>query len=402
MPGLASLELAVHGSIRDIGRAQWTELAGPEAEPFLAYDWLEALERNGRVAPERGWAPLYLALSRAGQIVATAPGYVKGNSEGEFVFDHAWARFSREHFGLEYYPKLIVAIPFTPATSARLLVRSDQDPQEMAEAFVLGLGAVCQRFGLSSAHVLFPSSLQADMLAGAGMLHRLGLQYQWRNAGYSSFDDFLQEFSAKRRAQIRRERRALEAQGIRLEVVTGAALTESMADLAYDLYCSTVDKFYWGRRYLDRGFFRDVCARMPEQIHLVVARNAAARPIAGAFNLLGRDALFGRYWGAFEEHPFLHFNVCYYAGIEDCIRRGLRHFEPGAGGEHKHPRGFEPAVTHSVHLLMDDRLEAVVADFLRRERKAIHQALGRLPSYVRSRAPTVESFAAQAAAERDG
>jgi predicted N-acyltransferase len=377
-------EMATHGSIRDIGERAWSNLAGPGAPPFLSFTWLDALERHDRVTPERGWAPLHLTLSLGGELVAAAPAYVKGNSEGEFVFDHAWAHFAEDRLQIPYYPKLIVAVPFTPATGSRLLVRADADRAAVTRAFVTGLRSLCDQLGLSGAHVLFPPTAEAEQLVGAGMIHRVGVQFHWHNDGYRSFDDYLDGFNAKRRAQIRRERREFARSGTDLEVLTGSALTEQVADLCYEFYLSTVDKYLWGRRYLNRGFFREVCARMPEQVLVVVARDRASRvPLAGAFNLLGGRRLYGRYWGALHERRFLHFNVCYYAGVEECISRRLEGFEPGAGGEHKHARGFEPTPTHSAHLVSNSVLESVVRDYTDRERAAIAEHLTMTPAVLR-------------------
>ncbi len=367
-----ALELRTHESIRDIGEATWNALLPADAPPFLDYAWLEALEQHGCVRPERGWMPLLVTLHRGDDTIAAAPAYIKGNTEGEFVFDHGWARFAQERLRIDYYPKLIVAVPFTPATGPRLLIAPGVDVAPVEAAFVEGLAQVVDRLGLSSAHVLFPEERQARAFADAGMLHRFGLQYHWRNDGYAGFDDFLSRFSSKRRNQIRRERRELEKQGTRIEVLTGRDITEESVDAMFGFYVSTVEKFYWGRQYLNRAFFRDVCARMADRVHVVLARDAASgRPIGGAFNLLGARALYGRYWGASEERPFLHFNVCYYQGIEEAIARGLELFEPGAGGEHKLVRGFAPTVTHSTHYLADARLGEAVADFCARERDAV-------------------------------
>ncbi len=216
------------------------------------------------------------------------------------------------------------------------------------------------------------------------MIHRVGIQFHWHNAGYRTFDDYLEGFSAKRRAQIRRERRELLRAGTELEVLTGSALTEQVADFCYEFYLSTVNRYVWGRRYLNRGFFREVCERMPAQILVVLARDRTSRvPLAGAFNLLGGRRLYGRYWGALHERRFLHFNVCYYAGIEKCIARGLEAFEPGAGGEHKRVRGFEPTATHSTHLLSNPVLDHVVRDHTARERIAVAEHLARTPAGLR-------------------
>jgi predicted N-acyltransferase len=316
--------------------------------------------------------PMFLGLYEDDLLVAAAPAYVKGNSEGEFVFDHGWARFAEGRLRIEYYPKLIVAVPFTPATGPRLLVAEGCERPAIVRAFATGLQAVCEKLGLSSAHVLFPAREEAEALAGAGLVHRHGLQFHWRNAGYRDFDDFIARFPSKRRNQIRRERREVARQNARLEALRGDELSSDLVDVMFEIYKSTVQKYYWGRQYLNRAFFHDVCRRMGDRILVVLARDSTnGRPIAGAFNLLGRSALYGRYWGALEERPFLHFNVCYYFGIEQCIERRLELFEPGAGGEHKLARGFEPAVTHSVHYVRDRRLEEAVRDFAEREREAI-------------------------------
>ena len=366
------IELRTHESIADIGAAEWDALAGDEAPPFVTWPWLDALEKTGCVRPERGWLPMHVTIHIDGVLAAAAPAYVKGNSEGEFVFDHSWARFCGGQLGRDYYPKLIVAVPFTPATGPRLLVADGFDRKRIVDAFASGLGQLMDRVGLSSVHVLFPGAEEARELVSAGMAHRHGVQYHWRNADYGSFDDFLARFNSKRRNQIRRERRALAEQGTAIEVLSGADLTTDVVDAAYEFYLSTVNKFYWGRQYLNRGFFHEVCSRMADSVQVVLARDASSRrPIAGAFNLVGGDALYGRYWGAVEERPCLHFNVCYYAGIEECIHRGLKLFEPGAGGEHKLARGFEPTVTHSAHLLGHRVLDDAVREFVQREQEAI-------------------------------
>jgi predicted N-acyltransferase len=364
-------EVSTHASIRELGEADYRALLRPETPPFLRFEWLDALERTGAVTPERGWLPMHLAFKQGGEMLAAAPAYVKGNSEGEFVFDHAWARFAHGELGVSYYPKLVVAVPFTPATGPRLLVKPGANEAEIVDAFAVALRRIAERAGLSGAHVLFPSQDQASAFAARGMLERHGVQFHWQNDGYRTFDDFLARFDAKRRHQIRRERRELAERGVSLEVLTGADLGVADADFIFDFYVATVDKFPWGRRYLSRAFFEEVLSTMPEALHVVVATDGSKRRLAGAFNLLGSNALYGRYWGALSEVPFLHFNVCFYKGIEESIARGLTTFEPGAGGEHKRARGFEPTVTHSVHHIVDRRLRAAIADYLRREVPAV-------------------------------
>ena len=382
-----AFELRTYESLRELGEAAYRSLTDADTPPFLRFEWLDALERTGCVAPERGWLPMHLGLHADGELVAAAPAYVKGNSEGEFVFDHAWARFAQTTLGVRYYPKLIVAVPFTPATGPRLLTRKGAPRDALLRAFAAGLGELCGRARLSSAHVLFPPGEDAETLAELGLLHRHGVQYHWQNAGYADFDAFLSRFDSKRRAQIKRERRELAERGVTLEVLTGDALGVADADFVFEFYGVTVDKFPWGRRYLCREFFEEVLATMPDALHVVVAKEqSSGRRLGGAFNLLGRHALYGRYWGGLVEVPFLHFNVCFYKGIEEAIARGLQLFEPGAGGEHKLSRGFEPTITHSAHHLADERLSLAIEDFLRRERAAVRSEVAAAAPVLKPRA----------------
>jgi predicted N-acyltransferase len=379
-----ALSLRTHESIRDVGEATWRELSRG-LPPFLSFEWLDALERTGCVRPERGWLPLHLTLrDEADEVLAAAPAYLKGNSEGEFVFDHGWAGFAERRLGIDYYPKLIVAVPFTPANGPRLLTRPGVALDDLAGAFAVALHTLAKKLEASGAHVLFPTAEEADALEDAGLARRAGIQFHWRNRGYESFDDFLAGFDSKRRHQIRRERREVASQGLELESVLGSELTPSLVDTVFELYLSTVEKHYWGRQYLNRDFFHQVASTMGDRIHVVLARERGKRrPIAGAFNLLGEHALYGRYWGCLEERPFLHFSVCYYQGIDECIRRKLDVFEPGAGGEHKVARGFLPTVTHSVHALVDRRLDRAVREFVREEREAVALHVGHAKSPFR-------------------
>ena len=356
----------------EIGEGEWNTLTTATTPPFLKWSFLDALERTGCVVPDRGWLPCHVTLRRGGELVAAAPVYLKGNSEGEFVFDHGWASFAEGRLRIPYYPKLVAAVPFTPATGPRLLVRPGVDSADLLRAFASGLAQLAQKMSVSSAHVLFPSEVQASALAGVGLAHRLGLQFHWRNQGYETFDDFLGCFNSKRRNQIRREMRGPEEQGLKLRVLSGRDIDSPLLDAVFEFYLSTVNKYYWGRQYLNRAFFEEICSRQPDDVLVVLACDGSSgRPIAAAFNLVGADALFGRYWGAKEDRPYLHFNVCYYRGIAACIERKLAVFEPGAGGEHKLARGFEPTLTHSVHHLVDKRLSAAVRDFIFRERERV-------------------------------
>lgn len=368
------LKLQTHASISEIGREQWHSLLGEGHEPHLSWEFLDVLERTGCVSPEVGWVPSHLALYRDEQLVAAAPAYIKTNSEGEFVFDHTWAEFAYRRLGVDYFPKLLLAVPFTPATGRRLLTLPGEDRRTLCTLLLQGALQVCEQLQLSGAHVLFPAQPDPDPYALTSFHWRKGIQYQWHNPGYTCFDDFLSRFSSKRRNQIRRERREVCERGLNVIAVEGADVTPPLVDRVFDFYRATVDRHVWGRQYLNRAFFEELCTRMPRGILLLLAqRRGAAVPVGGTFNLIGGGTLYGRYWGASEEQAFLHFEVCYYRGIEEAIARGCQRFEPGAGGEHKLSRGFEPTVTHSFHHLVDPRLASVVQAFLQRERGAVEE-----------------------------
>ena len=367
-----SFELRTHGSIRELGHASYERLLPPGRPPFLSFAWLDALERTGCVGEERGWLPQHISLHENGECVAAAPAYVKTNSEGEFVFDYSWARHSEGVLRAPYYPKLVLAVPFTPATGPRILVRPDQDRGRILAAFARALPQLCSALPVSGAHVLFLPEADSAALSAQGFAERRGVQFHWENPGYSSFDDFLSRMNSKKRNQLKRERREMHDRGVDIQALSGRDLTPELVDFVFDFYLSTVEKFAWGRQYMQRELFEEIAKTMPDELHVVVARQAG-RLVGGAFNFLGQDALYGRYWGATHEVPFLHFNVCFYFGIEECIRRGLKKFEPGAGGEHKVARGFEPTVTFSSHFLRHKQLDGAVREFLGREREAVNE-----------------------------
>lgn len=378
-------EFRTHRTIADFEPEQWNGLLGPDPEPFLRWEFLQALETTGCVKPSVGWLPLMLSLRDGERLVAVSPAYVKGNSEGEFVFDHSWAQFAEASLGSQYYPKLILACPFTPATGRRLVVSPDCASDTLSAAFAEGVRRVIDQFKLSSAHVLFPRQPELDGWVDAGLAARVGVQYHWVNAGYTSFDDFLQRYNSKRRHQVRRERKELEQQGLELRAYTGSDLTPAVLDAVYEFYVSTVEKYHWGRQYLNRAFFEEIGSRLRDNVFVVLAHErASGAPIAGAFNLVGNGRMFGRYWGAKRDYKYLHFNVCYYAGIDACIERKLSVFEPGAGGEHKIVRGFEPTQTYSAHLFRDADLDRAVRSFLQREAHAVTQSLEDEPSVFKA------------------
>jgi predicted N-acyltransferase len=373
------LELRVLSAVSEVEPAAWDALlaAGPaRASPFLRHAFLDAAERSGAASPRTGWVPRHLTLWRGGALAAAAPAYARDRSDGDFGRDWEWAGAARTA-GLAYYPKLVLGVPFTPATGRRLLAAAGEDRAACGRAVAEGALALCREEGLRSMHVLFPGEEEASEWEALGLAVRVDFQYHWRNPGYADFDDFLSRFSSKRRNAIRRERAAPARQGIAIRTVRGDELARDpgrWADDVFRLHRATVDRMEWGMRFVNRAFYRLVLAGMPDAVEVVEARRGEAL-VAAAFNLASAERLYGRYWGCAEEHPFLHFNVCLYHSVEECIRRGLSTFEGGAGGEHKLRRGFEPALTFSAHRFLDARLDDAVRRHLARETRERRVAL---------------------------
>jgi uncharacterized protein len=331
------------------------------------------LEESQSVGPRTGWQPQHvLARTPDGALIAAAPCYLKSHSRGEYVFDGGWAE-AYEHAGGSYYPKLQVAVPFTPATGRRLLVRDDQaDPEAIRRALGRGLSALCQRSGISGAHVTFATEAECNLLGELGYLRRTDQQFHWENQGFASFDDFLGAMTARKRKTIRRERHDALANGITVHWLTGNDLTEDVWDAFFAFYTETGSR-KWGRPYLTRAFYSLVGEKMRDRIVLVMAKRAG-RWIAGAINFIGSRTLFGRHWGAIEHHPFLHFELCYYQAIDFAIAHKLPRVEAGAQGEHKISRGYLPTTTHSAHFIADPGLRRAIADYLVRERAYVEAA----------------------------
>jgi predicted N-acyltransferase len=310
------------------------------------------------------------------RLLAACPLYVKGHSEGEFVFDFAWAD-AAERAGIRYYPKLLVGVPFTPVTGARFLVAEGEDRRAWIRRLGDALIAVCREHELSGVHVNFSREDEATALAEEGYLKRVGVQYHWHNRDYASFDDYLAQFRSKRRNQIRRERREMDDRGVAIRVLVGEEISDDLFDPMFRFYLSTIENRYWGRQYLNAEFFELLRDRFRHRLCFVVAEHEGEL-IAGTTNVVKGDTFYGRYWGTTRPLKHLHFNVCYYAAIEYCIRAGLRRFEPGAGGDYKFLRGFDAQPTFSVHHLSEPRLSAAVADFLEAERHQAQSAIAHL------------------------
>jgi hypothetical protein len=369
---VGGLSLTLHRAIAEIPAEDWDALTAHEREgasPFVRHAFLAALEESGSASPRTGWSPRHLAVRRRGTLVAAAPAWRRTESDGDFARDWDLAA-AAQRSGIPYYPKLVLGIPFTPATGRRLLVAPGEDRPAAAGALVAGARRLVRDEGLGGLQVLFPAADEAQLLDGLGLAVRMDFQYHWRNAGYRTVDDFLARFTSKRRNAIRRERAAPARQGIAIRTVRGDELGRDPAGWAaqcFALHRASTDRMSWGMRWVNRRFYERVLERMPDAIEVVEARRDG-NLVAMAFNVASATRLFGRYWGAAEDHPFLHFNVALYHSIEECIRRGVAVFEGGAGGEHKAARGFEPAETYTAHLLADARLDAAVRRHLARER----------------------------------
>mgnify|MGYP000225653319 CR=1 FL=1 len=369
-----AVEARIARAVGDLPAAEWDALAG--GNPFLTHAFLTALEDSGSVGPGTGWDAAPITIAGAdGKLAAALPAYLKAHSQGEYVFDHAWAD-AWHRAGGSYYPKLQIAVPFTPATGPRLLLA---DPA-LAEPLLRAAEQVCEDNGLSSAHATFIAPDQLPLFEAAGWLLRNDIQFHWENRGYASFDDFLAALSSRKRKDIRKERAAAQA-GVEIRHLTGAAIRPEHWDAFWTFYQDTGAR-KWGRPYLTRAAFTLLGERMADRILLVMAF-VDGQPVAGALNFIGPDALYGRYWGAVLDKPFLHFELCYYQAIDAAIALGLPRVEAGAQGGHKLARGYEPVQTWSAHYIVHPGFRSAVAGFLEQERQGVAQ--DRL--YLAERAP---------------
>ncbi len=360
--------------VAEVAAAEWDACANPGGgvplDPFTTHRFLTALERSGSVGPGTGWGPRPLVVRAAGKVVAVAPLYVKTDSQGEYIFDHGWAD-AWQRAGGRYYPKLQVAVPFTPATGRRFLCAPGWEAAGRA-ALLAGMERVVAQNGLSSAHVTFCTGEEAE--AAPGWLHRVTQQFHWVNRGYASYDDFLAALSSRKRKALRKERAAAQGFGGTIRALTGDALQPAHWQAFWQFYQDTGSR-KWGRPYLTRAFFDEIHATMRDDVLLVLAERDG-RPVAGALNFIGRETLFGRYWGCAEDHPFLHFELCYHQAIDWAIAQGLARVEAGAQGEHKLARGYLPSPVHSLHWIADRGFRSAVARYLEAERAAVDEEIG--------------------------
>jgi predicted N-acyltransferase len=339
--------------------------------PFVSHAFFSAVEASGSASPRTGWGARHLVARLDGEIAGIVPCYLKSHSQGEYVFDRGWAD-AYQRAGGQYYPKLQAAVPFTPVTGPRLLIRDGTDRERIASALASGLVGLSDATKASSVHVTFAREAEWKLLAAHGFLQRTDQQFHWHNQDYGSFDDFLATLNSRHRKAIKRERRDALASDITIHALNGSDITEDAWDAFFDFYMETGSR-KWGRPYLTRAFFSLIGETMARDVLLVMARREG-RWIAGAINFIGSDTLFGRNWGAIEHHPFLHFEVCYYQAIDFAIQRGLKTVEAGAQGEHKIARGYLPQTTFSAHYIADPALRRAVADYLRHERAYVAEA----------------------------
>ncbi|WP_052347873.1 GNAT family N-acetyltransferase [Imhoffiella purpurea] len=370
--------VSTHASIAEIPAHDWNRLASPDT-PFLRHEFLAAMETHGCVGEELGWIPLHLALrDEAQHLLAVAPCYIKTNSYGEFVFDWSWADAYHRH-GLRYYPKLVIASPYTPATGPRLLTGATPARDQYASALLQGAARVAERLGISSLHCLFHAEEETRLLEGCGFMTRLGCQFHWHNQGYDSLDQMLGTFTSAKRKQVRRERRRVAEAGLRLRRIRGDEVNEEEWSIFHRLYCSTFDK-RGGIPTLSLDFFRAIAEVMGDSLLLVLAYRGR-HIVAAAFNLIGNSSLYGRHWGCNEDFHGLHFEACYYQGLEYCIEQGLDRFEPGAQGEHKISRGFLPTRTWSGHWVADPGFRTAIARFLEKDVRGMEEYLAAMQTH---------------------
>jgi predicted N-acyltransferase len=388
----AASKIAVRAltQVADLPAADWDRCAGGD-NPFVAHAFLNALEQSRCVTPRTGWQPTHLvAENSAGIVVGVLPLYIKGHSQGEYIFDHGWAE-AYARAGGQYYPKLLSAAPFSPVTGPRFLVSPGEDFGIVASALLQAARKIADDYGLSSLHINFLGETESDWAQSQGLLLRIGEQFHWQNDAYTDFDDFLGKLASRKRKAIRKERREAVEQGISLHTFQGDALTHEHWDAFFDFYLETGSR-KWGRPYLNRDFFRRLHETMAERVVLVMAQREG-RWIAGAWNMLGKDTLYGRNWGCIEYHPCLHFECCYYQAIDYAIRHGLSRVEAGAQGEHKLARGYLPVPIYSVHWLPDPAFRQAVARFLKEERAYMTGMIAALDQHspFRQVTPTEES-----------
>ena len=380
--------IKVFPDIREIGQSCWDKCAAPKGstfDPFTSYSFLRALEESKSACSESGWSPCHLGLeSSSGELLGIVPSYLKSHSQGEYVFDYAWAA-AFERAGGRYYPKLQISIPFTPATGRRLLVSDRVDSKGLETELAQGLLTLADRLKASSVHLTFLEKEQWQGLSKLGFLQRTHSQFHWENRDYRSFSEFLDSLASKKRKNIKRERKGAIDSGVVIERITGKEILESHWDAFYKFYLDTANR-KWGSAYLTREFFSMVGETMPEHILLIMCKKGG-RYIAGAINFIGSECLYGRNWGCSEDYPYLHFEVCYYQAIDFAIENNLKRVDAGAQGAHKLARGYMPTHTYSSHWIANDSFSEAVSSYLDQERQHVNQEI----DFVQKKGPFKDS-----------
>jgi len=383
MSKAAPVEITVLTSLAQISAAEWDSVANPNPttprplDPFTTHRFLKALEDSGSVGQGSGWVPRHLTARQDGRLIAAMPLYAKGHSQGEYVFDHSWAQ-AYERAGGRYYPKLLSAVPFTPATGRRFLTL-DEYAATGAAALLQGAVQLASENNLSSFHMNYCTKAEAIAAEAMGLMHRTSQQFHWENRNYATFDDFLAQLSSRKRKAIRRERAKAQAFGGSIHLLTGEQIEPEHWDAFWQFYQDTGAR-KWGSPYLTRAFFEQAQQHLRDDVLLMLCWRGG-RWVAGALNFIGRETLYGRYWGCVEDHPFLHFELCYYQAIDFAIAHGLNRLEAGAQGEHKLARGYLPVATHSLHWIADPGFRKAVQQFLVAERTAVDEDIEILTGY---------------------
>ncbi|MGR9115184.1 MAG: GNAT family N-acetyltransferase [Gammaproteobacteria bacterium] len=354
-------------SLTEIDNAAWNSLSGTDY-PFLRHEFLLALEQSGSACEQTGWQPRHMLIYDQEELIALIPLYLKFHSQGEYVFDHQWIQ-AYQQLNLPYYPKWLTSIPFTPCQGQRIAIKNAQDVAKIIDSALAYLRNATEANGVSSWHCLFPMPQQAQRLSSAGLSLRTGVQFHWHNQNYRDFNDYLDTFTSAKRKQVKRERRRVNEQNIHFELLTGDSITSQHWEVFFKFYQMTYLKRGM-HPYLNFGFFQQLAETMPEQLLLVLAIKKN-RHVGAALSLVGGETLYGRYWGCFEEYNSLHFEACYYQGLEYCIKHDLKRFDSGAQGEHKIARGFEPVYTYSAHWIKDPLMAQAIDHFLKREQEAV-------------------------------
>lgn len=353
--------------IASVPQSEWDALAVPLSTPFFEWNWLNNMETSHSATAKTGWLPNHLTVWRDRTLIAAAPLYIKGHSYGEFVFDHQWANLARR-IGVQYYPKLLGMSPFTPAEGYRFLIAPGEDEDEITELMVNAIDHFCDRNQISSCHFLYVDPQWQLMMERRGFTSWLHHSYIWQNLGFQTFDDYLGVFNANQRRNIKRERKAVEKEGLRLQTLTGDEIPKSLFPLMYNFYADTYDKFSgWGSEYLTKRFFEQLHTNYRHRVLFVAAYSEkdSSQPIGMSFCLTKGDQLYGRYWGSFQEIDCLHFDACYYTPIEWAIAHNIKSFDPGAGGRHKKRRGFPASPNHSLHRFYNRRLDQILRPYIR-------------------------------------